>query len=651
MPTATSIITASPSQLLTSAAACTGLYMPARQMNLALRLLSVLLVGLLPTRTALGADYAELLAKPTARHGRVPKAGPLPATRWDRHTFNNTPFTSWLLQTSVYNLAAAHEQPPRATRGTHPGFPLSSACGVWVSHEKELIIITQRLAAAESILDAFGRCNHTAGSKAVDSSCLSLLALRDLRRHKGDNNLEVRRACMAMHAPACACARGLRCIFWRMSSALHIFLRAAHRSMRMSTPCTLCACIRLHAYRYTLPYSRTRMHAQELWPVCRRRHVRRPMCNRPYPIVHLLLLAQAVAMRRQRTRQPRPGPPGPGESTPVLHASCTQGLWRKYFVLSVSRNPYSRAASTYQRLTSSWKPNLGCDAPPFEDFCHDPSVVGRIGNMFRCSFEKDDDRSEADGAWKHAFQAVEPIAPCLTTEAGELAVDFLVRSGCWVVRCTHGGGAPKRPAGKQGREGEKGMWVGPPVQPNTEGCSPRAHDAMLTVLCGAQWPWQRGRGEGEGAGGLELQAQPLVGLWAINIALRPVQHPLPEYVFEVQMRAWHPPSLPRHRPSLPSPAPARLLLDLLPPPLARHRRRRCRSPPPGPSICTKTWPRLLRPPTRGASRASATGWSCRKGSRSSSTMQARTAAARNSTPCCSSTPACSRAAATLAHVA
>jgi len=95
--------------------------------------------------------------------------------------------------------------------------------------------------------------------------------------------------------------------------------------------------------------------------------------------------------------------------------------WSRYFVFSSTRNPYARAASAYDYLSSKWGKHSGpCAPPPFKDFCRDPTILGRISNIFYCH----DNRA---GGTEHDFYHVEPVSPCLTTAQGRPAVDFLVR--------------------------------------------------------------------------------------------------------------------------------------------------------------------------------------------------------------------------------
>ncbi|KAG2448428.1 hypothetical protein HYH02_006320 [Chlamydomonas schloesseri] len=94
-------------------------------------------------------------------------------------------------------------------------------------------------------------------------------------------------------------------------------------------------------------------------------------------------------------------------------------MWRDYFVFSTSRNPWARAGSSYDYCSTKWARTSGpCSQPPFSSFCRDPSILGKITNLFHC-FDR--------VGMYHDYYHTEPVAPCLTTEAGLPAVDFLIR--------------------------------------------------------------------------------------------------------------------------------------------------------------------------------------------------------------------------------
>lgn len=88
----------------------------------------------------------------------------------------------------------------------------------------------------------------------------------------------------------------------------------------------------------------------------------------------------------------------------------------------MTRNVYAHVAATYDAQTSKWpKPSGVCTPPPFDVYCKDPTVLGRIGNMFRCS-----PNSWEQSVWRQEFAAVEPQHLCLVGTGG-LVADFLIR--------------------------------------------------------------------------------------------------------------------------------------------------------------------------------------------------------------------------------
>ncbi|KAG2424547.1 hypothetical protein HXX76_014428 [Chlamydomonas incerta] len=94
-------------------------------------------------------------------------------------------------------------------------------------------------------------------------------------------------------------------------------------------------------------------------------------------------------------------------------------LWRDYFVFSTSRNPWARAGSSYDYCSTKWARTSGpCSQPPFSSFCRDPSILGKITNLFHC-FDR--------VGMYHDYYHTEPVAPCLTTDTGLPAVDYLIR--------------------------------------------------------------------------------------------------------------------------------------------------------------------------------------------------------------------------------
>ncbi|GLC40493.1 hypothetical protein PLESTM_001080600 [Pleodorina starrii] len=101
-------------------------------------------------------------------------------------------------------------------------------------------------------------------------------------------------------------------------------------------------------------------------------------------------------------------------------------MWRSYYVISSTRNPWARAASGYDYTQDRWPVNTGvCGPIPFDQFCADPYLMGKMSNLFRCgpqgSFRGDD-------AWAYDFYHIEPAHFCMTDASGKgLSVDYLIR--------------------------------------------------------------------------------------------------------------------------------------------------------------------------------------------------------------------------------
>ncbi|KAG2493051.1 hypothetical protein HYH03_008714 [Edaphochlamys debaryana] len=94
-------------------------------------------------------------------------------------------------------------------------------------------------------------------------------------------------------------------------------------------------------------------------------------------------------------------------------------MWSEYFVFSTSRNPWARAGSSFDYCSTKWAKQEGaCRQPPFSSFCRDPSILGKISNLFHC-FDR--------VGMYHDYYHTEPVAPCLTTAEGLPAVDFIIR--------------------------------------------------------------------------------------------------------------------------------------------------------------------------------------------------------------------------------
>ncbi|GLC43421.1 hypothetical protein PLESTB_001555700 [Pleodorina starrii] len=94
-------------------------------------------------------------------------------------------------------------------------------------------------------------------------------------------------------------------------------------------------------------------------------------------------------------------------------------MWRDYFVFTTSRNPWARAGSSYDYCSTKWARTEGpCRQPPFSFFARDPSILGKISNLFHC-FDK--------VGMYHDYYHTEPVAPCITTAEGLPALDYVIR--------------------------------------------------------------------------------------------------------------------------------------------------------------------------------------------------------------------------------
>ncbi|GAB4814843.1 hypothetical protein N2152v2_001889 [Parachlorella kessleri] len=97
-----------------------------------------------------------------------------------------------------------------------------------------------------------------------------------------------------------------------------------------------------------------------------------------------------------------------------------QLTWKNYFVFGWTRNPWSRAVSSYQYLLHAVKDRPQCDKVDWDTFCADPLVFGEL-----CKAQPD-----CCPIFNHNFMFfhVNDQTTCLTTDSGEWAADFIGRS-------------------------------------------------------------------------------------------------------------------------------------------------------------------------------------------------------------------------------
>ena len=64
-----------------------------------------------------------------------------------------------------------------------------------------------------------------------------------------------------------------------------------------------------------------------------------------------------------------------------------EDIWAGYFVFSIYRNPWDRAASGYKYILSRWRQGSedACTPPTFRQFSSDPTILGKMENVFKCS--------------------------------------------------------------------------------------------------------------------------------------------------------------------------------------------------------------------------------------------------------------------------
>lgn len=93
-----------------------------------------------------------------------------------------------------------------------------------------------------------------------------------------------------------------------------------------------------------------------------------------------------------------------------------QELWSDYTVFTLARNPYDRAGSAYDYLLARRKSDAGtCRSPTFASFCARPYALGMQDTVFGCNEPI------------HDFYHVEPQFRCLTDDAGQPVMDFVIR--------------------------------------------------------------------------------------------------------------------------------------------------------------------------------------------------------------------------------
>eukprot|EP01023_Acetabularia_acetabulum_P065609 TRINITY_DN870_c0_g1_i2.p1 TRINITY_DN870_c0_g1~~TRINITY_DN870_c0_g1_i2.p1 ORF type:complete len:362 (+),score=45.45 TRINITY_DN870_c0_g1_i2:2335-3420(+) len=104
---------------------------------------------------------------------------------------------------------------------------------------------------------------------------------------------------------------------------------------------------------------------------------------------------------------------------PIKSANEAKKIWQDYFVFATVRNPYSRAASSYEYLLKR-REKLGLESKPgcgkcsFLQFSLNPFIIALQSQKYDCTDNP-----------VHDYLHVEEEAECLLTENGELAVDFV----------------------------------------------------------------------------------------------------------------------------------------------------------------------------------------------------------------------------------
>lgn len=107
-----------------------------------------------------------------------------------------------------------------------------------------------------------------------------------------------------------------------------------------------------------------------------------------------------------------------GNATQVEHL---MRVWDDYFVFSFGRNVLVRSLSQFRYLAHFMQPSC---TPAWDDYCRDPYVLGDI-----CEVHAQNGSSCCDplATSVHQYLHAMPQAPCMVTEAGQPAVDFIGR--------------------------------------------------------------------------------------------------------------------------------------------------------------------------------------------------------------------------------
>ncbi|KXZ55140.1 hypothetical protein GPECTOR_3g290 [Gonium pectorale] len=152
---------------------------------------------------------------------------------------------------------------------------------------------------------------------------------------------------------------------WIMNSSIH--LQRVHRNYPMSFPCGVWV---NHYYKFI--FIRNRKAASttvtDNFDKCHYKNANPKLC------------LEVASLERLKERDIDPAT-----------------MWKDYFVFTTSRNP--------------------CQ-PSFSSFARDPSILGKISNLFHC-FDK--------VGMYHDYYHTEPVAPCISTAEGLPAVDYIIR--------------------------------------------------------------------------------------------------------------------------------------------------------------------------------------------------------------------------------